>query len=56
MSFHPELFPVSSSAAGQRLMEGKTVAMWIKSVVCGGFESQSFAETVVFVLLLTRLS
>lgn len=52
--FHPELFPVSSSASGQRLTGGEdSVAMWIKSVVRGGFESQSFAKTVVFVLFLT---
>lgn len=30
--------------------------MWIKSVVRGGFESRSFAKTMVFVLLLTWLS
>lgn len=47
---------VSSSASGQRLTGGEdSVAMWIKSVVHGGFESQSFAKTVVFVLLLTWL-
>lgn len=45
MSFHPELFPVSSSAPGQRLTGGEdSVAMWIKSVVRGGLESQSFAK------------
>lgn len=57
VSSHPELFPVSSSAPGQRLRGGEdSVAMWIKSVVRGGLGSQSFAKTVVFVLLLTWLS